>query len=459
MEKAKPLNYWERTILTGLQFTKTATIELCNGVLHDRIDLLKYVYPGIAVSGAFVLHLDGALGWVLNSQKVILNHGMRAFVVYTGLASGWVIWAAKRAIERTKLLNRLRGAFLFSNLQIQGRIPAFIEDVPLDDNVRNLKLFTRGLPIKHFTDKREELEGYLNISIVKIRDENGDKGRVNILYAMQPLTTRVDLEDMKSFNDGEIPIGISFEGPLTVNLRDIAHLLLAGQTGSGKSNFQKVVTTVLVYNNPSSDVYFLDFKGGMELADITNKLGDSHANFHNYAGPSACAKFLAELGEKIESRLTEIAKLGASSLDEYLVKRLAAKPNANADSDGIERPQDILKRTYLVIDEINQLYARDSSVSKEDLVKARAAVNRIARQGRAAGIHLIVAVQKPDAQNFDQTVKANLPAILCFPVTSTAASVSALGCKRAFDLEPEIKGRAIWKFGPKLSEVQTYRFE
>jgi hypothetical protein len=42
---------------------------------------------------------------------------------------------------------------------------------------------------------------------------------------------------------------------------------------------------------------------------------------------------------------------------------------------------------------------------------------------------------------------------------SQAASVSALGTKRAFDLNPEIKGRAIWKYGPTMTEVQTYLFQ
>jgi len=92
------------------------------------------------------------------------------------------------------------------------------------------------------------------------------------------------------------------------------------------------------------------------------------------------------------------------------------------------------------------------------ILAAREAVNRIARQGRAAGVHLIIATQRPDSANFDQTVKSNIPAVLCFPMPSQAASISALGTKRAFDLNPEIKGRAIWKFGSKVCEVQTYLF-
>jgi S-DNA-T family DNA segregation ATPase FtsK/SpoIIIE len=234
---------------------------------------------------------------------------------------------------------------------------------------------------------------------------------------------------------------------------------VAGQTGGGKSNFEKVVTTVLTQSSEDADVYFLDFKGGMELADLTNRLGDAHRNFHKYEGPKACARFLSELGGKIEGRLSELARYGAANLDSYQKKILTRKDENPAGGSDPSKGFEPLKRTYVVIDEIAQLYARDPSIAKEELMNARAAVNRIARQGRAAGIHLIVATQKPDAMSFDQTVKANLPAVLCFPMATQAASVSALGTKRAFDLNPDIKGRAVWKFGPHTTEVQTYLFQ
>ena len=114
---------------------------------------------------------------------------------------------------------------------------------------------------------------------------------------------------------------------------------------------------------------------------------------------------------------------------------------------------------FIIIDEVAQVYVKDNSSTKALKAAAREAINKIARQGRAAGVHLIVATQKPDAQSFDQTVKANMPAILCFPMPNQVSSISVLGTKWAFDLNPETKGRAIYKFGPNLHEVQTYYFQ
>lgn len=459
MKKTDRQIFWLNQAANARRIIWFTICELFDGIVNDKIDIVKYIVPGTVFAGLFAVQLDYYVAHLSGKPNMELSFVVRQWVVYGFLASGWIVWAGQRAIGRAKVLARLRDAFLYCGLQINNQLPSMIEDVPIDDHVRKLKLFTHGLPFKKFIDNKENLSDFLNISIIKMTDEHGDRGRINILYAIEPLDTQALLDSSIGFEDGEVPIGISYEGPISVNMRDVAHILVAGQTGGGKSNFEKVATTVLTLNNQSSEVYYLDFKGGMELADLTNRLGNNYDNFFKHEGPKSCVKFLGEIGDKIEDRLKEIARLGVSSLDDYLKKRLALPSQVIADENGISKPTATLKRTYIVIDEIAQLYMRDPFTTKEDLDKARAAVNRIARQGRAAGIHLIVATQKPDATSFDQTVKANLPAVLCFPMVSQAASVSALGSKRAFDLNPEVKGRAIWKYGPKTQEVQTYLFQ
>lgn len=433
--------------------------ELYDGFKNDTIDVIGYVIPGTVLAGFFLIRADALIANLSGRESLEVSYFSRQLIVYFSLASGWLIWSFRKALARMKVLSQLRYAFSYCGLEIHNEFPAFIEDSAIDDHVRKLKLFSQGLPVKSFIDNKDNLESLLGMSIVKICDENGDKGRINIIYAVKNLETQALLDNARGFEDGELPIGISYEGPVTVNMRDVAHILVAGQTGGGKSNFEKVATTVLTLNNEKAEIYYLDFKGGMELADLTNRLGNNYDNFFKHEGPRACVKFLGEVGSKIEDRLKEIARLGTSDLDAYLAKCTAQSLTITDESTAITVNAETLKRTYIIIDEIAQLYARDPFTTKDDLDKARAAVNRIARQGRAAGIHLIVATQKPDSSSFDQTVKANLPAILCFPMVSHAASISALGSKRAFDLNPEIKGRAVWKYGPKTLEVQTYLFQ
>ncbi|MCB0370940.1 MAG: hypothetical protein KDD45_16340, partial [Bdellovibrionales bacterium] len=174
----------------------------------------------------------------------------------------------------------------------------------------------------------------------------------------------------------------------------------------------------------------------------------------------ASITYLSTLNEVLISRLEEIKKSGALNFEEYLKNKISSQgiTDLQSKSEALNRVEK-LKRLFIVIDEVAEVYTKSFSSNKTLKNQAREAINKIARLGRAAGTHLIVATQKPDAQSFDQTVKANMPAILCFPMPSQVASVSVLGTKRAFDLNPEIKGRAIYKFGPHMHEVQTYYFQ
>jgi hypothetical protein len=457
--KSKSQFYWENIFSSTARFIWFTCAELFNGIYKERIDVVKYVYPGVIFALCFVLRIDLGLYEIIGFEWLNLPVVLRECLIYGGLFGGWIIWSAQRAFLRTKMLSRLREAFSYCGLEAHGKLPAFIEDKPLDEHVRRMKLLARGIPLKKFLENKENLEAHLNISVVKMSDDDGDKSRINVLYAMKSLVTTALLRGIDNLKDGEVPIGISYEGPISVNMRDVAHILAAGHTGGGKSNFEKVATTGLVINNPDADVVFLDFKGGMELADLTNKLGESYKNFHKYEGPKACARFLAQLGPALETRFVEIARLGATNLDDYWKKRNFEKPQSSEPGQEAGNKEEPPKRTYIIIDEIAELYSKNPILSKEEIQTARAAVNRVARQGRAGGVHLIVATQKPDASNFDQTLKSNLPGVLCFPMPSQAASISALGTKRAYDLNPEIKGRAVWKYGPKIMEVQTYLFQ
>jgi S-DNA-T family DNA segregation ATPase FtsK/SpoIIIE len=378
----------------------------------------------------------------------------RSVFVYSSIFSGFIVWSFERAFYRTQFLSKLRSAFEYCGLHANNKFPSFISDSAVDEHVRTLKLHGNGVPIQKFKDNTANLEAHFNVSMVKMYEEPNDKSRINLVYALQDLAREVHLDNPSSYRDGDIPIGVTFDGPIKVNMRDIAHLSVNGQTGGGKSNALKVLTTVLTENNPGAEIHFLDFKGGMELAELINRLGTECSNFFHKADTLPCAEHLAKLGKSLETRLMRLAKAKASSLDTY---DPANEPKDN-DTDGVDHGNQKIRRQYIIVDEVAELYVTRSKVNREAILAARESINRIARQGRAAGVHLIIATQRPDSSNFDQTVKSNIPAVLCFPMPSQAASISALGTKRAFDLNPEIKGRAIWKFGSQTCEVQTYLF-
>jgi energy-coupling factor transporter ATP-binding protein EcfA2 len=447
-------NQWMDILFSGLRFCWYTATELFYGFRYRRIDVARYLYPGAMIAAFFVARCDFAIAYLTGWDWLRLSMPLRELIVYPSLFAGFVIWAAERAYHRTKLLGRLRAAFKYCELTANRKMPDFIGDYAIDAHVRRMKLFVRGIPVKKFEDQKDGLEAHLNISIVRIYEEPNDKSRINIIYAMADLPRLAHLATPDSYADGEIPIGMSHEGPVSVKLKDVGNILVAGHIGGGKSNFLKTATSTLTLNNPEAEVYFFDFKGGMELADLLNNLGQSQKNFSWKEGTVACAEELAKIGARLDTRFAAIAGAGVASYDEYLKKQISTK---NADNEVVKPER--MKKMYIIIDEIAQLYSRSPGVSKEKVLEAREAVNRIARQGRAAAVHLIVATQKPDSTSFDQTVKSNLPAVLCFPMSTQASSVTALGTKRAYELDPGVKGRAIWKYGPRMSEVQTYLFE
>lgn len=433
------------------RFLWAAGEEILSGVINNRVPA-RMCYAGMILAAILYFRIDV---WALAkfTTKYHLRGSLREFGIYASLLSGWVIWGLARARQRNRLLSKLKEAFESAKLKCNGRYPSLIEDVTVDAHVRRLRLFCHGVPLSDFEREIERLEAVLNMSVVRIIQADNDKSKLEIVYTMKDLEKKAVLENPDAFADCELPIGDSYEGAIHVNMRDVGHILVAGQTGGGKSNFLKVATTVLTKNNPEARVVFLDFKGGMETADLRNHAKNLGPNIECFEGTKHCVEELVRIGMGLEERFKTLSGLGVANFDDYLKKRIRKKATASETLRASDE-----KRTFIIIDEIAQLYARDPESDKEMVQKARAAVNRVARQGRASGVHLIVATQKPDASSFDQTVKANLPAVLCFPMANQVSSVSAIGTKRAFEINPNIKGRAVWKFGPKLEEVQTYLF-
>jgi S-DNA-T family DNA segregation ATPase FtsK/SpoIIIE len=114
----------------------------------------------------------------------------------------------------------------------------------------------------------------------------------------------------------------------------------------------------------------------------------------------------------------------------------------------------VMNHLLVVIDEAAELFLSSSRSTISDTQDITRKVIRLAAQGRAVGIHLVIATQKPDSNAINTQIKANLTGILSFPMSTLGASMSILGNGRAKEL-PNIPGRAIWKNGLDQFEVQT----
>lgn len=108
----------------------------------------------------------------------------------------------------------------------------------------------------------------------------------------------------------------------------------------------------------------------------------------------------------------------------------------------------------VVIDEAAELFMAGDKAGANNAQRAKRITVKLAAQGRAVGIHLIIATQRPDVKAVDGQIKANLSGIIAFQMPNNHSSLTILDTVRAAHL-PKVPGRCVWKTSLELTEVQT----
>ncbi|MGW1725709.1 FtsK/SpoIIIE domain-containing protein [Streptomyces sp. NPDC002306] len=227
-------------------------------------------------------------------------------------------------------------------------------------------------------------------------------------------------------------LGSGFEGPLSLDLvHDGPHGLVAGTTGSGKSELlQTFVASLAAANRPDELTFVLvDYKGGSafkECAHLPHTLGmvtdlDAHL----------VERALESLGAELRRREQVLAAADAKDHPEYRAKRAA---------DPALAP---LPRLVLVIDEFATL-VREVPDFVPGLIS-------IAQRGRSLGIHLILATQRP-AGVVTGDIRANTNLRIALRVTDQTESQDIIDVNDAVDISSSTPGRALVRRGPRSAE-------
>jgi S-DNA-T family DNA segregation ATPase FtsK/SpoIIIE len=185
--------------------------------------------------------------------------------------------------------------------------------------------------------------------------------------------------------------------PVVADLAKMPHLLVAGQTGSGKSVMINVLLTSLLYRNSPSDLKLIlvDPKQ-VEMAPYNDL---PHLLTPVINEPEKCISALKWAVAEMERRLRTMAEVGKRNIAEY---------NTLKKEEG-------MPYIVIVIDELADLMmmaARD----------VEALIVRLAQKARAAGIHLVLATQRPSVDVITGLIKANVPARIAFTVASQVDS-------------------------------------
>ncbi len=252
------------------------------------------------------------------------------------------------------------------------------------------------------------------------------------------------IEDIQNIPALTFVIGKTRAKQLTATLQKVPHLMVAGQTGGGKSTFLRGLITTLYLNNKDFIFTLIDLKGGLEFQTF-----ESLPRIKVIPSVNQAVSQLQHLEDTLKERMDLLKANDCKDVDAYLAipadKRKSTAGMSSAKSLG---------RHLLVIDEAAEMFLAGSHAGAKEIQTARRALSQIARQGRSVGVHLVIATQRPDAKALDPQVKANLTGVICFQMLNDASSITVLGVGRATEL-PAIPGRAIWKSGSEMIEVQT----
>lgn len=192
--------------------------------------------------------------------------------------------------------------------------------------------------------------------------------------------------------------------PIIADIAKMPHLLIAGSTGSGKSVCINCMITSILYKASPDDVRMIMIDPKVVELGVYN--GIPHLLIPVVTEPKKAAAALAWAVQEMENRYKTFAEFGIRDINSY-------------NSFAYEHEMDKMPRILVIIDELADLMmvARDS---------VEEAINRIAQKARAAGIHLVVATQRPSVDVITGLIKSNIPSRIAFKVASQVDSRTIL---------------------------------
>lgn len=233
-----------------------------------------------------------------------------------------------------------------------------------------------------------------------------------------------------------LALGVDIGGnPMYYDLAKMPHMMIAGRTGSGKSVFvQSIITSIVYHFSPDKCKLIIIDPKGVDFGfwdDIPHLITPIVK-----LDPSAAVNALKWAVREMEERYKQLQVLNARNIESYnetaAQKRAAGEKLTRQVAVGTDEETgellfetqeiDLSDMPYIVIiiDEVADLM----SLARKEV---EACVQRIAQKARAAGIHLVMATQRPDATTITGVIKANFPTRVSFQARSNIDSRTTLG--------------------------------
>ncbi|MCI8587401.1 MAG: DNA translocase FtsK, partial [Clostridia bacterium] len=190
---------------------------------------------------------------------------------------------------------------------------------------------------------------------------------------------------------------------VVADIAKMPHALIAGSTGSGKSVCINTIITSIIYNSKPSEVKLLMIDPKIVELSVYN--GIPHLLIPVVTDPKKAAGALAWAVQEMENRYSEFAAKGVRDLKGY--NEAIEKTNNETEEQKVGK----LPQIVIIIDELADLMM----VASKDVEDA---ICRLAQKARAAGMHLVIATQRPSVDVITGIIKANVPSRIAFAVSS-----------------------------------------
>ncbi|MCC8075592.1 MAG: DNA translocase FtsK [Clostridiales bacterium] len=311
--------------------------------------------------------------------------------------------AAGKELEETK-------ALLEETIQSFG-IESNIVEVTRGPSVTRYDLeLERGIRLNKLTNLSKDIALSLGVVSVRIAPVPGQNSVVGI-EVPNKLVNQVTIRsviDSKEFREAKSPVAFAVGKDIANNnvVGDIAklpHMLIAGTTGSGKSVCTNSLIVSLLYKSSPEDVNLIMIDP--KMVELGNYNGIPHLRIPVVTDPKKAAGALQWAVYEMMQRYQLFAGQGVRELNTY-----NAVVEANPDLGAKKLP-----RVVIVIDELADLMLVAAKEVEESIC-------RVAQMGRAAGMHLIIATQRPSTDVITGLMKANIPSRIALAVASSLES-------------------------------------
>ncbi|NOT54058.1 MAG: DNA translocase FtsK, partial [Deltaproteobacteria bacterium] len=259
-----------------------------------------------------------------------------------------------------------------------------------------------------------------------------------------------EIIESQGFQDTESPLTLALGkdtvgNPVVADLARMPHLLVAGATGTGKSVSLNVMIMSMLYRGLPRDVRFIMIDPKMLELSLYEDL--PHQLSHVITNPKEAGAALQEVVRRMEYRYHLLKDKGVRNIAAYNRIVDAGEPNAKGiikltevveigEEDDDTQDQPAAKTAPLVHQRLPYLVVIVDELADLMLTVGRdieEPITRLAQMGRAAGIHLILATQRPSVDVITGLIKANFPARVSFQVSSRIDSrtiLDAIGAER-----------------------------